>query len=748
MHLDSFLESIADRCRARFEERRSIKTFHEYLESLVESPRYHLRTAPQYTVDMMDYFGHEEIRRVGLKDRRWKVFDLAFDNPFEALVGQERVQNEIYRYLQQFARRGRSDKMVMLHGPNGSAKTTTVECLFRGLEHYSRQPEGALYRFNWVFSEREDRAAERIGFEFEDGVVPDSYARLAPGDISARVTCELRDPPLFLIPREERKIFLEAVLADHPQLLGDRGLNLDYFVNGDLCTKCRRIFDALLTCNQGEWKQVLRHIQIERYFVSKRYREGAISIEPQGNIDAGARPVSYEPSIHLPAVLQGLSLLEGFGDLIDANHGVVEYSDFLKRPMETNKYLLTTSEKGTIQLQNYTAFLDTVILATANEKQLSLFKRSPDFASFKGRIELIQVPYLLMYSREAKLYQKHIDLFSRGRHVTPHTAEVAALWAVLSRLRRASPKNYPTELAPIVARLTPMEKVKLYDHGQLPLHLRDQERKLLEASIRMIRDEHNETEAEFEGLPGAEYEGRRGASPREMMSLLGGAAANKKFRCLTPMAVFEEIEKLIRDASVYEFLRIPADNGYNDCERFLLDVQQEYLEGVVQEVYESIGLVEESEYERVFENYFHHVKAFDLGEKLYVPSRGEYVEPSEELMGRIEGLLDLHEPVSRFRSNLMTKIAAFSIDHPDEPIRYQELFPQIFSTLKQSYYHERDEVLMRVEQNMLRHGSDEYRFLTKEDQKQVEAALERMTARYHYCEHCAKDVIAFVLRSR
>ncbi|MEM7168006.1 MAG: serine protein kinase PrkA [Planctomycetota bacterium] len=749
MRLKSYIDQIDERSRARFEEQRSIETFEQYLEGFVRNPWPYLRTSAQYCLDMMDFFGSYEVERIGVKDRRWRVFDCEHDKPFDALVGQERVQNAIYRQLLHFARRGYCDKMLLLHGPNGSSKTTTVDLLFRGLEAYSREPEGALYRYSWIFSEKEERGrGERIGFESDEGAIPDSYAGLSPAEIAARIPCELKDPPLFLIPQEDRKAFIEKAIADCDVPPPDGDFNYEYFLDADLSPKSKRIYDALLASVDGDWTKVMRHVQVERYFISRRFRQGVASIEPQGNVDATVRPLNYEPTVQLPGLLQSLTLTEAVGDLVDANHGVVEYSDFLKRPIETNKYLLTTSEKGTIHLPGYSAYLDLVITATANEKQLSMFKRSPDFSSFKGRMELIQVPYLLMYSKEQELYQKHIDLFSRGRHVTPHTALAVAMWAVLTRLRRPSPKNYAPELAPLVARLTPMEKAKLYDHGELPLHLKDHERKLLEASIRDIRDEHNDAEGEFEGIPGCEYEGRRGASAREMMSLLGSAAENRKFTCVTPMAVFEELEKLVRDSSVYDFLRVPVDNGFNDSERFIEDVKQEYRAIVTQEVYDSIGLVEEAEYERVFEKYFHHVKAFDLGEKLFLPSRGEYVEPSVDLMERIEGLLDIHEPIETFRSNLIMKIAAYSIDHPDESIAFQEVFPQIYNTIKQSFYGERNRTLATVEQNILRYGSNDFEALSKEERDQVERALQQMESKFGYCQHCAKDVIAYILRYR
>ncbi|MFN0057417.1 MAG: serine protein kinase PrkA [Planctomycetota bacterium] len=749
MELNESLHQIETECRERFESRQRIKSFKDYLRDFGVNPYLYLRTAPQYCVDMFHYFGQVEVDRIGVKDRRWKLFDAEYDKFIDPLVGQERVQNDVYRQLVQFARRGRSDKMLLLHGPNGSSKSTTIELILRGLEKYSTTPDGMMFSFNWIFAERDERSG-KIGFEREipDTGPLDSYARLKPKQIAARIPCELKDSPLFLIPRDERLTFIEDAIAADPDKHKYKDLNYDHFLSGNLCPKCKKIYEALLAAYQGDWREVVRHVQVERHFVSKRYRMSAISIEPQGNIDASSRPATYEPTLHLPNVLQGVSLIEATGDLIEANHGVVEYSDFLKRPLETNKYLLTTVEKSTIHLQNYTGFLDVVFTATANEKHLSLFKRTTDFASFKGRIELISVPYLLMYSKEAELYQRHIKHFSRGRHVTPHTARVAALWAALTRLRRPQARNYGPDLAPIVARLTPLEKVMLYDHGELPLQLKDQERKLLRSNLRTIRDEHTDTEGEFEGIVGVEYEGRRGASAREMMSLLADAAENRNYSCLTPMSVFEELEHLVKDTSIYEFLRQQVDNGYNDCPKFIEDVKRYYLATVTQEVYDSIGLVDDREYERIFEEYFHHVKAFDLGEKLFIPSRGEYVEPSEQLMGRIEGLLSMSEPLKVFRSNLITKIAAYSIDHRDQDIKYDRLFPDIYDKLKRSFYNERDRTLTIVEHNILRHGTNDFSFLSQDEQEQVLQALERMRSKYGYCVACAKDVIAFVLRSR
>ena len=56
------------------------------------------------------------------------------------------------------------NKLILLHGPNGSAKSTFIRCLGRALEHYSTLDEGALYRFSWIFPAQKQHASGGIGF--------------------------------------------------------------------------------------------------------------------------------------------------------------------------------------------------------------------------------------------------------------------------------------------------------------------------------------------------------------------------------------------------------------------------------------------------------------------------------------------------------------------------------------------------------------------------------------------------------
>ena len=750
MDFSQFLDNVQDRVQDDFQASEQVLSFEEFLERVHAEPRRFLRTAPQYLLEMFDHFGTRDSVRVGQEATRHALFDIEKEIRTTSLVGQERVQEEIYRYLQSFAKRGKADKMLLLHGPNGSGKTTVIENIVAGLERFSRTPEGTLMTFSWIFTDREGKL-DRIGFEKGgDGASSiedlDSFAHLRAKDVSARFSCELHDSPLFLIPKEERVRLVEDALASGADERSP-DFNARQFLEGDLCAKCRRIFETLLVAHEGDWRKVLRHVRVERFFISKRYRAGAVSIEPQGNVDAQAHPVTSEHSWQIPTELRNIALHQAVGDIVDANRGILEYSDFLKRPLEMNKYLLTTCERGTASLQNCMVFLDLVIFATANENQISLFKRSTDFSSFKGRMELIAVPYLLRHSTEAELYRRQIRVFSRGRHVTPHAAKVAALWGVLTRLRKPDPDNYDEPLKSAVASLGPLEKAKLYDTGEAPEKLAEEHKKALRSGLLAIRGEYEEHEAEFEGIFGAEYEGRRGVSPREVLTLLSRAAQARTYHCLTPMAVFSAIDELIRDVSLHSFLRLPADADYHDAPGLLKTVRAEYFRWVRDEVYDSIGLVDESEYERVFLEYFRHVKAFDAKEKVYNSTVNNYEEPNEDMMARIEGLVEISDGPEEWRSNIMTKIAAWSLDHPNEKVDFRNLFPQIDRALRADFYKQRDRVLTLIEQDILKYGTDEFGHLSESEKAKVTEALGTMHEKYGYCESCARDVIAYVLRS-
>src|SRR5256885_1960239 len=217
-------------------------------------------------------------------------------------------------------------------------------------------------------------------------------------------------------------------------------------LEGELCHKCRQIYAALLQSYNGDVLKVLRHVQVERFYISRRYMIGAVTVEPQMGVDADYRQVTHDRSHGaLPGALQNLALFEPYGPLVAGNRGVIEFSDLLKRPLEHYKYLLGTVETGVARMSHFLLHLDCALIASTNEKHLSAFKEMSDFASFKGRIELVRVPYLRTVGEERQVYEFRLPE-TVGKHIAPHASWVAAEGAGLTRLKKPVTDPHKGEL--------------------------------------------------------------------------------------------------------------------------------------------------------------------------------------------------------------------------------------------------------------------------------------------------------------
>src|SRR3954452_24102337 len=619
-----YLNSVGDQVRRSFLGNKTILAFQEYMEAFFEAPRVHARDAAQYIRDCFDYYGTETVQRPPGSVRRFKLFDRPFDQTpgvqegegGAPVIGQEEVQNAIYRILHSFVRAGRVHKLILLHGPNGSAKSSLVGALQRGLEDYSRKEEGALYRLNWIFpNERLGKGSIGFGEKLGGVGAAETYAHLEGEQIDARLVCEMKDHPLFLIPRGERqRLLLEHTKPDAEFQLAAGVLE------GELCHKCRQIYAALLQSYNGDVLRVLRHVQVERFYLSRRYMIGAVTVEPQMSVDADYRQVTADNSHRpLPGALQDLSIYEPVGPLVAGNRGVIEFSDLLKRPLEHYKYLLGTVETGIARMNHFLLHLDSLLISSSNEKHLSAFKEMGDFASFKVRIELVRVPYLRRVQKEERVYSFRLK-DSVGKHVAPHATWVAALWAVLTRLKKPVGARATGDLRKRADHLTPLEKARLYDEARAPDRLSSQQ-------ARELKKHLQDFWKESESYPN--YEGRTGASARELKTAIGNAAQNPAWKCLTPQAVLEELEALTKDKTVYEFLQQEVVDGYHDHEEFVRIAEAEYLDRVDEEVRESMGLISEGQYNEIFERYVTIVSHWVKGEKMRNRVTGEFEKPDE-----------------------------------------------------------------------------------------------------------------------
>jgi predicted Ser/Thr protein kinase len=734
------LGEIATGVEAQFHQGNRLLSFAQYLDLFASHPARYGRNAAQYVRDMFAFYGTRQVERPWGEMTRFALFDA----PWAAgeslalqprLVGQELLQGEIFRALFNFCREGRANRLLLMHGPNGSSKSTAAACILRALENYSQRDEGALYRFHWIFPSRKTSRGA-LGFGGGKPVKDlDSFAHLEDADIDARLVIELRDHPLFLLPLQRRRDLIDRLWRD----AGVNGKPSEWLYDAELSHKNKQIYEALLADYNGSLLDVLRHVQVERYFISRRYRVGAVTLGPEMSVDASERQVTADRSLSaLPTSLQATTLFEAHGEIVDAAGGVLEFSDLLKRPIDTFRYLQLSLETGEVSLSQQTIVTNVVMIGSANEIHLSAFREHPEYPSFRGRVELMRVPYLKNFYDEELIYLMQIVPQLR-RHVAPHTIRLAAEFAVLTRMRRPDPNRYDKPLRDIVDSLTAIEKLDLYADGVAPKRLRNEERKILRANIALL---YHETDNDVD------YEGNIGVSPRSVRTLLLDAAQSGEFECVSPFALLKCIDALCRRTAEFEWLKLkPLSGGYHDHKHFREVVRERLMDRTEADMRAASGLIEEGQYARLFTRYISHVSAWVKGEKMRNKITNRDEDPDEKLMREVESLFDSKADPREQRDGMISMIAAWAIDHPGKEPVVDEIFPDHVKRLEKAAYEQKRRPIAQLLRAVVALLRDDGLGLEPSQRRDAEKMVERLRE-VGYDAHSVGDAASALLRER
>ena len=156
-------------------------SFQDYL-GLVEDNPLILRTAHQRVYDMVMSYGVDEIEVDKAKVQSYRFFSDPIEGGKDGIFGLERSLNDLMSMLKAAAHGfGPERRVLLLHGPVGSSKSTIVRLLKKGLEAYSQQSEGALYTFGWD-----------VDGEFVPSPMNEEPLLLLPSDVRNKVLAKLQ----------------------------------------------------------------------------------------------------------------------------------------------------------------------------------------------------------------------------------------------------------------------------------------------------------------------------------------------------------------------------------------------------------------------------------------------------------------------------------------------------------------------------------------------------------------------------
>jgi serine protein kinase len=717
-----------------------VLTFHNYVEEVTNHPVRSCRPSYLYLLDMLNHFGQDD-------HGQFKLFQLEHpDSP--PVFGQIETQQALYQNLINFKEEGLNNKFILLVGPNGCGKSSLVRKFMKGAEEYSKSDDGKLFTFSWIFP-IDNYVKGTLGLSkspSSDREQLNSYANLEDKDIVAIVQSELHDHPLLLIPRGHRQKLLEELLASKPAIL--ESIKKSYLYRGDLSKKNRMIYDALLKNHKGNHQEVLKHIRVERYNVSKRYSSCAVTIEPQLHVDARLQQITMDKRLaNLPPSLQSLNLFQLHGEVVLANRGILEFSDLLKRPLDTFKYLLMTMETSNINLQGILTELDIFFVGTSNEIHLTAFKQHPDYNSFKGRFNFVQVPYLLNYHFESQIYQEQISGLKEKSSLEPHALDALCLFTVMTRLRPCLGKNYEDKiLSKTVTALNPLEKALFIGDHQIPARFDVEARQVLKQNHQKLNEEYCDDTL---------YEGKFGISPREIKKIIYDLSYSGD--TLTVVEVLSYLEALIQQKNEYDFLNMSAQGDFHHPARFLSLLKEHNLDILDSELRNSLGLVDDRSYEGYIQRYIENISSKIKGEKIKNQITGKYEPFDDFLIKEFEESIELKEDSSGFQSHLISKLGAYSLDHPQEEIIYCNVFPDITERLQQSFRNEQKKAIKQIAKNIVfyeaelsnqKHSVTEKTPISSEDRKHIDKVIGHMTEKYRYSKMAALSLVKYLIKER
>jgi predicted Ser/Thr protein kinase len=710
-----------------------ILSFQEYLAILEKAPRRECRTTAVYLKDMFDYFGRTE-------QGGFNLFKRTYPNS-PPVWGQEQVQIDIYKNLVNFIEEGQNNKLILLVGPNGSSKSSLIKKLMLAAQDYSESDEGALFSFSWIFP-IENYVKGSLGLaKTQYNKELNSFAKLDDNEISAILPSELKDHPILLIPIKTRQKMIDQLLQDHPNLL--ESIQKSYLYYGDLSKRNKMIYDALLKNYKGNHLEVIKHIRIERFSIDKRYSIGAATIEPQLHVDARLQQITMDKRLaSLPPSLQSLNLFSIQGEVILANRGLLEYSDLLKRPLDTYKYLLMTMESRSINLQGILTELDIFFIGSSNEVHFAAFKQHPDFNSFKGRFNFLKVPYLLNYMHEKSIYDEQIQNIKDKTTFEPHALSALCIWSVMTRLRAPLAKNYKeNKLGKLAESLNPLEKSLFLAQSSLPERFDTESVQILKQAKDLVENEYSNDQL---------YEGKFGISPREIKQLIYQIAEGNKN--LTFIDILDALKELSEKKNQYDFLNIAAHGDYHNTTRFIQLIEEYLLNIFDNELRDSLGLVDDRSYEDYIKRYISNVTALIKGEKIKNQLTGKS-EPSDMFfIKEFENNIELKENPDTFRSHMISRIGAYALDNPNKKIVYLEVFFDIGKKLQESFRNEQKKIIYSIAQNMVffeeKLVKGESSLINNEIERIISNVLNQLNTKYSYSEFGAMTLIKYLIKKR
>jgi serine protein kinase len=611
-------------------------SFLDYLQLVKENPEVVI-LAHKRIHEMINSRGVEELKAEE-NPRIRKIYgnDLIrrYDFFKDEFYGIDKVIMKLASYFKSAAMKGEEARQVLyLVGPVGAGKSSIVESLKSALEDC--EPVYALKG------------------------------------------CPMHEEPLHLIPKHLRPRFEE--------MLGVQ-------IEGDLCPVCKYRLN-------NEFNGMYEDFPVERTGFSIRSRKGVGVVPPvdpnnqdtsilTGSVDISKMDLYSEDD---PRIFS----LNGAFNV--GNRGLVEFIEVFKNDVEYLHTIITATQEKSIPSpgKGSMIYFDGVIVAHSNEAEWTRFKSDHTNEAILDRIVKVEVPYCLELDEEVKIYEKILKRSNFKAHIAPHTIEIAAMFAILSRLTPS-------------AKADSMTKLKIYNGEEIV-----EKGTTKKIDIGELREE------------AGQYEGMKGISTRFIIKTIDNALSESGYDCINPLSIMETIIRSVKD------LDIAADDKKRYLGFIQDNIRKEYNKILEKEITKAFIHSFREQAESLFNNYIDNAEAYVNKSKIKDLSTGVELNPDEDFMRSIEEQIGVYAASSKgFRSDVTSYM--FYIVRKGGGLDYTSYEP-----LKEA-----------IEKKLTASVKDLSRIITrskvrdKEQAEKYDSMVEEMK-KQGYCLHCCDVILKY-----
>ncbi len=602
-------------------------TFLEYLELVRENPDiYSLAHSHMFKViSDAGMLGEEDLDDSARSLKLWGDTPPKMYNFFkDEFFGVEEPLEKIVRYFHAAAMKGEESRQVLyLMGPVGAGKSSISELLKK-------------------------RLTEAPPVYVIDG-------------------CPIREEPLHLIPRPLREKFNEM---------------LEVQIEGELCPVCRYRLEHEFN---GEYDK----FPVTTMSFSRMHRRGIAVVPPvdPNNQDTSVL-IGSEDISKLDQYSEGdPRVLDLNGAFNAGNRGIVEFIEVFKNETEYLHSIITATQEKFVPApgRHGTIYVDSVILAHSNEAEWRRFKADHTNEAILDRIVTVKVPYNLRLTEEVMIYEKMLGRSGFKSHIAPHTLEVAAMFAVMSRLEKSPKCDLIT-------------KMRLYNGEEV----------IEKGRTKKIDIEELKEDAKSEGLSGI--------SPRFIMKAIDTALTDSADG-ITPIHIRDVMIRMVKE------MEFADDVRKHYLELLQNTIHKAYLEILEKEITKAFVYAYEEQAETLFQNYLDHAEAYVNKTTLKEGAAKDEMQPDEGFLKNIEEQIAIiGSSVDGFRQEVISYL--WSVGRRGKKVNYRSYEPlreAIEKKLMESVRdisriitkaktrdEEQQEKLGTLVENMLERGYNEY----------------------------------------